>query len=465
MGELTEGFKVDRAPGADSKRERALAKEPRTKEKKPSVVATRWNNLSMTERFVLRTGLISLPAAAVAGLAFVAILVRDRTTGAWLAGAVLGLGAGILAMVFAGYAAVSMYVRPLEKLEEFSHDLVKHDFSQDVEIGKRSELKPISMALNQMLGSMRVLVDEMHGTSDEVAGSSNLMASVAKETSDAVQATASTVSGLARGAEDQVNSMMLASSTISQMAEEIDRVAEAAREVAKYSLEARVTVAAGAEAVGHATDKMGTLLDTTESSASAMRELGERSLQIGLIVDVITDIADQTNMLALNAAIEAARAGEHGKGFAVVASEVRKLAEGSARAANQIAGIVRDIQRTINSTAGLMETSAKEAGEGANVVSTAGQALSRIKAAVETIGAETHAISQATDSIAEGSNKVVEIISTVASISEESASSTEEVSASIEEQTASMEEISAAAAELAETAERLRILIEGIKTT
>jgi methyl-accepting chemotaxis protein len=434
-------------------------------EGKQSKMRARWDRLSMTQRFILRTGLISLPAAAAAGLVFVGVLVKNQTTGAWLAGAGLGLLAGIIAMAFAGSAAVSMYVKPLEKLSLFSKKLVRHDFSEDVEMGKRSELKPISVALNQMLDSLRKLVDEMHSVSDEVAGSSNLMASVAKDTSDAVQSTASTVSGLARGAEDQVNSMMLASSTISQMAEEIDRVAEAAREVAKYSLEARVTVEDGADALGRATDKMGRLVQTTDSSAKAMRDLGERSEQIGLIVDVITDIADQTNMLALNAAIEAARAGEHGKGFAVVAGEVRKLAEGSARAANQIAGIVREIQRTTSDTVGIMEGSAKEANEGAVVVGDAGQALSRIKDAVETIGAETHAISQATDSIAEGSNKVVEIISTVASISEESASSTEEVSASIEEQTASMEEISAAAAELAETADRLRGLIEEVKTT
>jgi|BarGraNGADG00312_1021997.scaffolds.fasta_scaffold09066_3 methyl-accepting chemotaxis protein len=423
-----------------------------------------WAGLPMTQRFILRTGVISLPAAVAAGVVFVAVLVKNPSAGTWLAGACLGLAAGILAIVFAGYAAVSMYVSPLEKLELFSRKLVKHDFSEDVEMGKRSELKPISTAVNQMLQSMRVLVDEMHAVSDEVAGSSNLMASVAKETSDGVQATASTISGLARGAEDQVNSMMIASGTISQMAEEIDRVAEAAREVAKYSLEARVTVEDGAEAIGRASNKMGKLVQTTSSSAKAMHDLGERSQQIGLIVDVITDIADQTNLLALNAAIEAARAGEHGKGFAVVAGEVRKLAEGSARAANQIAGIVREIQRTIGSTVDLMEGSTKEADEGATVVGDAGKSLDRIKTAVETIGAETHAISQATDSIAEGSNKVVEIISTVASISEESASSTEEVSACVQEQTASMEEISAAAAELAETAERLKVLIEGVRT-
>jgi methyl-accepting chemotaxis protein len=259
--------------------------------------------------------------------------------------------------------------------------------------------------------------------------------------------------------------MLLASSTINKMAEEIDRVAEAAREVAKYSGEARVTVEDGVDSVNRATEKMGLLVEATGETAGAMRDLGEKSEQIGLIVDVITDIADQTNLLALNAAIEAARAGEHGRGFAVVAGEVRKLAEGSVRAANQIAAIVREIQRTINATVVSMEGNANEADEGATMVSETGKSLYRIKEAVETIGFETQAISQATDGINDGTNKVVEVIGTVASISQESASSTQEVSATIQEQTASMQEISATAAQLAETAERLRAIIARINTS
>jgi methyl-accepting chemotaxis protein len=422
-----------------------------------------WRKLSMSQRFILRTSALSIPAAIAAGIIFVRLLVNNPTGLKYLAGGLVGLAAGILAIIVAGWAAINMYVRPLDRLEDYSRKLEDHDFSIDVDLGERSELNVINVALNKMVESMRRLVSEMHSVGDEVAGSSNLMASVAKETSDAVQGTAATVSGLARGAEDQVNSMMVASTTINEMAAEIDRVAEAAREVAKYSLDARVTVEDGSDALDRATSRMSQLVLTTDSSTRAVRDLGERSEQIGLIVDVITDIADQTNLLALNAAIEAARAGEHGKGFAVVAGEVRKLAEGSGRAANQIAGIIREIQKMIGETANSMENSMKEADASSAVVGDASSALNRIKEAVETIGAETHAISQATDTIAEGTNKVVEIISTVASISEESASSTEEVSATIEEQTASMEEISAAAAELAETAERLRQLIEGIK--
>ena len=448
--------------GAELDEEREDAELVETHE--GSVGQSQQKMLSMSQRFILRTGAIALPSGIVAGLLAVLILAPEKTAAKWLAGGIIGLVAGIIILALAGGTTVVMYVLPLEKLERFAQQLKMRDFRHEINLGKRNELQSISAALNMMLRSVRDILNQMHGVSDNLADSSGLMASVAKETSDAVSATSSTISQLAQGAEDQASSMMVASSTINQMAEEIDRVAVAAREVAKYSMEARATVENGADAVGRATEKMGALVETTGISAQAVRDLGERSEQIGLIVDVITDIADQTNLLALNAAIEAARAGEHGKGFAVVAGEVRKLAEGSARAGSQIAQIIREIQRTINETVVLMENSTKEAGEGATVVGDTGRSLESIKSAVETIGAETNAISEATDSIADGSAKVVEIISSVASISEESSSGTQEVSASIEEQTASMQEITAAAMELAETADRLKGLIESFST-
>jgi len=108
-------------------------------------------------------------------------------------------------------------VRPLDRLEDYSRKLEDHDFSIDVDLGERSELNVINVALNKMVESMRRLGQRRCTRSaTRFAGSSNLMASVAKETSDAVQGTAATVSGLARGAEDQVNSMMVASTTINE---------------------------------------------------------------------------------------------------------------------------------------------------------------------------------------------------------------------------------------------------------
>ncbi|MBN1288555.1 MAG: methyl-accepting chemotaxis protein [Actinobacteria bacterium] len=419
--------------------------------------------LSAVKGTMLRRAAVIIPAAIGIGCLYTIIMVSGPTSWQWVKGILFGLLLGSLFLVFSYFMDMNVYVKPLSKLEGFTRRLVDYDFSNDLDFKAGADWKPVISSMNKMLSGMRKLSEEMLSVSEDLASSSNLLASVAKENSDAVQASAATVTSLARGAEDQVSSMTMASSTVNEIAEEIDRVADAARSVAKYSVEAEDTVDNGTNAVDQAIDKIAKLVETTGTSAQAVRDLGERSEQIGLIVDVITGIADQTNLLALNAAIEAARAGEHGKGFTVVASEVRKLAEGSASAANQIAGIIRDIQKNINQTVGLMEAGTTEADEGSSAVGEAGMALKMIKDAVNTISGETHAISEATNSIAEGTDKVVEIISNVATISEESATSTEEVSATIQEQTASMQEISATASQLAETADRLRGLIEGVK--
>ncbi|MCJ7744916.1 MAG: methyl-accepting chemotaxis protein, partial [Actinobacteria bacterium] len=166
--------------------------ERTTKRTRESPVVKWWRMLPMTRRFFLRTLAFALPIATLAGVLFVRILVEDRTPGKWIAGALLGLGAGVLVVAVAGYAVMAMYVRPLEKLEEFSRRLVDLDFSIEVAISARSELMPISLAFNEMLASLRGMADEMHGVADNVAGSSNLMAAVSKETSDVFQATATT---------------------------------------------------------------------------------------------------------------------------------------------------------------------------------------------------------------------------------------------------------------------------------
>ena len=219
----------------------------------------------------------------------------------------------------------------------------------------------------------------------------------------------------------------------------------------------------GTNAAQKAKDKMIKIKNTVDSSAEAVRTLGEQSSQIGLIVDVITSIADQTNLLALNAAIEAARAGEQGRGFAVVAGEVRNLAEGSAQAASQIANLVREIQRGIENTIGAMEVGTQEADEGTLVVSEAREMLEGINQSTSTISGEIESIFHATQQMTTASQSMVEVMNSIASISEESAASTEEVSASVEEQTAAMQEVTAAAQELDELANRLRAIIQEFK--
>jgi methyl-accepting chemotaxis protein len=219
--------------------------------------------------------------------------------------------------------------------------------------------------------------------------------------------------------------------------------------------------------------------------------MGDRSDQIGAIVETIDDIASQTNLLALNAAIEAARAGEHGKGFAVVADEVRKLAERSSVATKEIGGLIKGIQKTVNEAVVAMSESAGEVEVGVTQANNAGHALESIVAAadavyqqadqatkaaekmnlaanelvtaVDSVSAVIEENTAATEEMSAGAHEVTQSIENIASVSEENSASVEEVSASAEEMSAQVEEVSAAATSLEEMAQALQEVVSQFK--
>ncbi len=198
------------------------------------------------------------------------------------------------------------------------------------------------------------------------------------------------------------------------------------------------------------------LQQAVEEATSIIKSLGERSQQIGLIVDVITNIANQTNMLALNAAIEASRAGEHGRGFAVVAEEVRSLAEGSKRAADQISRMVRDTESETSRVVKVMETSQETVTGSIQVISETLDSLRDVAEVVNEMAGVIDSISQAAELQKDAAARAADTSREIAVVAEQSAASIEEASATAEEQSASMEEITASVQELAELSEKLR---------
>ncbi|MDX6702124.1 MAG: methyl-accepting chemotaxis protein [Baekduia sp.] len=303
------------------------------------------------------------------------------------------------------------------------------------------------------------LIGQVAGTSGAVSTASVQMASTSDEAGRAIGEIATAIGEAALGAERQVAAISEARRIADEVVAVTGRSADDAASTARVAEDARRLAGEGADAVGGATAAMASVREASAGATVAIRALGDKSAQIGGIVDTITGIARQTNLLALNAAIEAARAGEQGRGFAVVAEEVRKLAEESQHAAGSIAGLIADIQAETARAVEVVEDGARRTEEGSDVVEQAREAFHAIGGSVEDVTVRVGAIAAAVEQIAAAARQMGERMTEVASVAEQSSASSEEVSASTEQTSASTQQIAASAHELARTAADLDALV------
>ncbi|MNG95089.1 Methyl-accepting chemotaxis protein McpS [compost metagenome] len=217
----------------------------------------------------------------------------------------------------------------------------------------------------------------------------------AEEVASAVQDTQNTAHQLAKASEHQAEQITEASVAVGDMAESIDRVSTHAYESAKVAERSVAIANKGNEVVHNTIHGMDNIREQIQDTAKRIKRLGESSQEIGDIVSLIDDIADQTNILALNAAIQASLAGEAGRGFAVVADEVQRLAERSSSATRQIEALVRTIQTDTNEAVISMEQTTAEVVRGARLAQDAGVALEEIEGVSQTLAELIHSISDA----------------------------------------------------------------------
>tara|TARA_R110002072_G_scaffold57188_3_gene147285 strand:- start:32140 stop:34200 length:2061 start_codon:yes stop_codon:yes gene_type:complete len=223
----------------------------------------------------------------------------------------------------------------------------------------------IADSINFAIDQMRVLVKAIRDTALQVASSA--------------QETQGTAMQLAESSEHQAQEIAGASAAVNEMAVSIDQVSSNAAESTSVA-ERSVTIAKkGAEVVQNTIHGMDTIREQIQETSKRIKRLGESSQEIGDIVSLINDIADQTNILSLNAAIQASMAGDAGRGFAVVADEVQRLAERSSAATKQIEALVKTTQTDTNEAVISMEHTTAEVVRGARLAQDAGVALEEIE--------------------------------------------------------------------------------------
>lgn len=328
-----------------------------------------------------------------------------------------------------------------------------------IEVKGKDEISQLALAVNKMLNNLHDMIEKVIQTSEQVASSSQELLAIAEETTAATNQVAESISNVAESIEVQSRNTNESAHGANEIATGILQITENTSTVAQTTIETIKQAAKGNQNVQEVIRQMTTISQANEETNQVIQTLEKRSIEIGKIISVITDISDQTNLLALNAAIESARAGEQGKGFAVVADEVRKLAEQSRESANQIAKLIQHIQTDTSKAVEMMHHGNDEIVQGMTIAKETGKSFERIVQSIESTTIQTQELSAASEQISASVQQVNASIEEVAAAAKTSSATTGEIAAATEEQLASTEEVSSSATFLAQLAEELTGLV------
>ncbi|MED3552799.1 methyl-accepting chemotaxis protein [Cytobacillus praedii] len=373
---------------------------------------------------------------------------------------VISIAAYIMAISIAMYLS-KIISNPVRQISKSAEQIAKGNLRVDeVKIKNRDEIGQLAKSFNQMTHNLKELIIQVEHTSGQVASSAEELTASAQQTNSATEQIVTAIQEVASGSEIQGKNTEDSAKAVNEMAMGIQRVARKTSSVAESALDTTQQAAIGHDSILKVIEQMRSINSSTDETNKVIKELNSKSAEIGQIIDMITAIAEETNLLALNAAIESARAGEHGKGFAVVADEVKKLAEQSRTSANQIAVLVHIIQNDTLRVVDMMGKSANEVNEGMDLVQDTGKTFDYIMKSIENVSAEVLELSAISEEMSASVEQVNSSIDEVSRIAKVSVERTGEIASASEEQLASMEEVTSSSTVLAKMAEDLKGLIK-----
>ena len=295
------------------------------------------------------------------------------------------LGVALLLGVLIAGVVTRSITKPLGILKAAAHKIGDGDLGVKWVIRSRDEIGDLSVSLGHMVDNLRRLIQGIQDTSESVNDLSQELASMAEETSASITEVASTSNEFSSTSVTMAENSELMRVNTSHAVSELERGLDMLRVAVKDVASARGDV---------------------QNLTRAVDGLAEQSKQIGVIVDLITEISDQTNLLALNAAIEAARAGESGRGFAVVADEVRRLAEQSLQASGDIGELVRHILQGTNETLERMSQADRSVEKVDQQIDLTGNTFVAISGVFKEVSDQVIAIAKAADDVGKGSEQI-----------------------------------------------------------
>jgi len=314
--------------------------------------------------------LLSLPNKIFAG--FSAILSFAFSTLYFLSGVSPALLAiTVIPAFIAAFMLTRIATQPLNKLQEEAHKVINNPVMQSVYTGAIDETGSSQLATRMLQARLRTVIGRIADSADNL--------------NEVSIQTASTVEQSAKGIMTQQSETDQVATAMNQMTATVQEVARNAEQAANASYNAKTEADNGQQVMSEIISSINTLAGEVEQAAEVIHDVEGHSNQIGVILQVIREIAEQTNLLALNAAIEAARAGEQGRGFAVVADEVRTLAQRTQQSTEEIHNMITQLQNGTKNAVNVMENGREQAIISVKNAAHGGELLNTITEAINTI--------------------------------------------------------------------------------
>lgn len=371
-----------------------------------------------------------------------------------LIGGIVLAAIGVLVLLF-----IRRAMRPIPLLVEAVGKISEGDLRANVPVRTKDEFGVLAERFNTMAGALRSTISQVSITAEQLAASSEELTASAEETYSAAEQVSSTIEEAAVNLSGQSDSAGESMTSMEEMSNGVRQIATSAQFVTESAKMTSDLADSGNQSIDVAIAQMNAINTSVEALSTTIATLAKRSVDIGEIVSLITQISSQTNLLALNASIEAARAGEHGRGFAVVASEVRKLAEQSAQAAGRIEQLIDTIQKESRQATESMKATHRDVTVGMDEVNTAGSTFGQIRASVTTVADQIMDVSSAAQELLANSETVLQSIRYIAELANQTAQSTQDITQASEEQLSTMQEVTASATNLSTMAEQLHALV------
>ncbi|MFH1196256.1 MAG: methyl-accepting chemotaxis protein [bacterium] len=318
-----------------------------------------------------------------------------------------------------GHSILDSIKAPIDEAGEVLNTMAKGDFRTEMKGDYKGDYKTMKINVNKVIYSLSNLIGKVSSSVSELASSASQISSSTEE--------------MAAGTQEQNSQTNEVAAAIEEMTKSFTENAKNANLAADSANQAGVKAKEGGEVVQQTVEGIKRIAEVVVQSSNTIQTLGRSSDQIGEIIQVINDIAEQTNLLALNAAIEAARAGEQGRGFAVVADEVRKLAERTTKATKEIEGMIKQIQKDTAGAVTAIQLGTKEVEKGKDLANRAGKSLHEIIENSDRLNSVMTQLANSTEQQTETSEIISKNVEAISNVAGQTAQGTQQISHAAED--------------------------------